>query len=115
MLRDRPLALDCLELGDVARVEESGGLFVVDDVPSIINTLLAEAYELAKTRGCHILEMVGFTVQIRALAQRFKPLSRLYENLNFHYKASSNKLDKSLEIPDAWYPTLFDGDSSMFL
>ena len=32
VLEDRPLPLDCVEAGDVARVTESGGLFLVEDV-----------------------------------------------------------------------------------
>lgn len=106
--------LMCEEIAEIGLVRAKlVDLFVVDDMPDILNTLLAESYKLAKTRGCHILEIVGYTPQIRALAQRFKPLSRMYENIGFHYKASSIELDKSLEVPDAWYPTLFDGDSSM--
>jgi hypothetical protein len=107
--------LMCEEIAEIGLVRAKlVDLFVLDDMPDILNTLLAESYKLAKTRGCHIFEIVGCTPQIRALAKRFKPLSRLYENLGFYYKASSMELDKSLELPNAWYPTLFDGDSSLF-
>ena len=47
VLQDRPLALDRLEEGDVARVEGSGGLFLVEDVDR--ESIRASRFEISPT------------------------------------------------------------------
>ncbi len=47
VLADRPIALDCVEPGDVARVEESGGLFLVED--GIVEGERAARFEISPT------------------------------------------------------------------
>jgi tRNA pseudouridine13 synthase len=47
VLAERPLPLDAVECGDVARVEESGGLFVVED--AAIDAARAARFEISAT------------------------------------------------------------------
>ncbi|MAJ59907.1 MAG: hypothetical protein CBC48_08000 [bacterium TMED88] len=71
VLRDRPLALDCLELGDVARVEESGGLFVVDDVEAASER--AGRFEISPTGpifGTKVIEPEGEPAERERAAHR---------------------------------------------
>ena len=89
-------------------------LFVASDSLDLVSALLSGAYEQAKARGCHLLELVGFPAEFRALAQRFRPLSRLYPSFPFYYKTTSTELHVALGVQEAWHPTLYDGDSSLF-
>lgn len=89
-------------------------LFVASDSLDLVSALLAGAYEQAKARGCHLLEFVGFPAEFRALARSFRPLSRLYPSFPFYYKARSTELHTALGVQEAWHPTLYDGDSSLF-
>ncbi len=60
VLRDRPLALDCLEKGDVARVEASGGVFVVEDPE--VESERAARFEISPTGpifGTKVIEPEG--------------------------------------------------------
>jgi hypothetical protein len=88
-------------------------LFTATDAPDLINALLAAAYDLSKARGCHLLEIVGLPIEIHSLARRFRPLSRLYPTFPFYYKATSSELHTALSSSASWYPTLYDGDSSL--
>ena len=88
-------------------------LFTSTDAPDLISALLTAAYDLGKAQGYHLLEMVGFTAEIHSLARRFRPLSRRYPAFPFYYKAASSKLHQELSATEVWYPTLYDGDSSL--
>jgi len=71
VLRDRPLALDALELGDVARVEASGGLFVVDDVEAARER--ASRFEISPTGpifGTKVIEPEGEPAERERAAHR---------------------------------------------
>ncbi|MCH2184395.1 tRNA pseudouridine(13) synthase TruD [Myxococcota bacterium] len=71
VLRERPLPLDRLELGDVARVEESGGLFVVDDVGAASER--ASRFEISPTGpifGTKVIEPQGEPAERERAAHR---------------------------------------------
>ena len=88
-------------------------LVVAGDDRNVVESLLAAAYATASERGCHILEWVGFPREIRTEAERLNPFSRMLPNDQFHYKAASNDLAAALAREDAWYATLYDGDSTL--
>jgi hypothetical protein len=88
-------------------------LFVAGNDPEVIDALLAAAYESAKEWGSHVLELVGLPPEIRAMARRYHPFTRRYPNFPFYYKAGSPELESALQKEDSWYPTNYDGDSSL--
>jgi len=101
---------ETLEIGLIrAKIAD---MFVVSNDAEVIDALLAVAYESAREKRCHILELVGFPREIRALASVYRPFSRKFPNFPFFYKALSAELSSALQSENSWYPTLFDGDSS---
>jgi hypothetical protein len=98
------------ELGMVrARIID---LIAAGDDPEVIDALLAAAADHARSFGAAVLELVGFPPAIRARAEKSLPFARMFPTSPYHYKAATAELATALLPPRAWYPTLFDGDSS---
>ncbi|HUT53176.1 MAG TPA: hypothetical protein VM658_07275 [bacterium] len=88
-------------------------LFVAGDDPGVVDALLGAAYDAARERGAHVLELIGLTPPLRARALRSRPFVRAYAHFPFYYKAGSAALAQALLPADAWYPTMYDGDTSL--
>ncbi len=88
-------------------------MLVAGDDEAVIDALVAAADGLARDRGAHVLELVGFPAAIRARAERSRPFGRMFPTSPFHYKPASPGLAADLREASAWYPTLYDGDSSL--
>lgn len=88
-------------------------LFVAADDADATLALLRAAHEMAKALGCHVLELVGMPLPVRERARTLRPLSRRFDVHPWLFKAPSPALDASLRSRDAWYPTLYDGDSCL--
>ena len=88
-------------------------MLVASNNPKAIDSLWAAAQEIAIKKGCHVLEMIGFPTEIRSQALQYKPFSRMYPNFPYCYKALKPDLKEILQSENAWYPTLYDGDSSL--
>lgn len=88
-------------------------LFIAEDRPEVIDALLAAAGEQAKAEGCHLLEFQGFSQRIRQQLLRHHPYTRMAPSLPYYYKAFSASLEASLRSAAAWYPTPYDGDSTL--
>lgn len=106
LVRDRPPRLGLHR----ARVAD---LFVEGNDGAVADALLAAAYEAAKEHGCHVLELVGLPRELRARAARWRPLTRTFPTSPFHYRPAEEALGADLARPEAWYPTFYDGDSSL--
>jgi hypothetical protein len=102
------------------RVDELGfrrakiaDMLAVNDASDVVNTLLAAANDRSIEHGCDVIEMTGFPSHIREMAMRFRPMSRRLPVFPFHYKVIAPRLAEPLASESHWYPTLFDGDSSL--
>ncbi len=89
-------------------------LFVAADDPTVIDALLSAAANVAREQNCHVLEAVGFPESIRAQLKNYRPFTRRFANFPVHFKAQSSALHAALQSEQAWYPTLYDGDSSLY-
>ena len=88
-------------------------MLVAGDDADVVDALLAAAHDLAREQGSHILELVGFPREVRARAARSRPFSRMFPGTTYYYKAMPAGLAAELRFESAWYPTLYDGDSSV--
>lgn len=88
-------------------------IFIDDDDPAILKSLLAGAYEYAMARKCHVLEVIGLPEYLRAEVMKTKPMSRPMATFPFFYKALAPSLAARLSDPAGWYVTAYDGDTSL--
>lgn len=88
-------------------------MFVAGDEATVIESLLAGAAEAARSQGCHLLEFQGFPAPVREQVLRHRPFTRHAPAFPFYYKACSPMLDDQLRSAAAWYPTPYDGDSTL--
>lgn len=88
-------------------------LFVAEDSPPVIDALISAAAGVAKAQNCHVLEAVGFPASIRAQLKSYNPFTRRFANFPVHFKAQAT-VQTTLLSEHAWYPTLYDGDSSLY-
>lgn len=88
-------------------------MLVVGNEGDVVDSLLAAAGERARQQGCHILEVVGLPGELRARLERFRPFSRLLPSRPFWYRAATPALQSALADEAAWYPSFYDGDSSL--
>jgi hypothetical protein len=88
-------------------------MFVKQDDPEVIRTLIAAAYKHARRAGSHVLEVQGFPAGIRRLCAQWNPYTRSFPATPFYYKGATPELHKTLSDPEAWYGTPFDGDTTL--
>lgn len=111
---DGYLVLIRVETPDIGLVRARiADLLVVGDDPSVVDALLAGAYEWGRHNGCHVLELMGFPSSIRSVAERARPLTRTLPTYPFFYKAQIPELQNALAPEDAWYPSVYDGDTCL--
>jgi len=88
-------------------------LFVENDTPEVIDALLELAYTTARKNGIHMVEWVGFPERVRTRFTATAPLMRKLSSCPFWYKAIHLENLPNLDLPEAWYASLFDGDGSL--
>ncbi len=88
-------------------------LIAAHDDGSVVDALLAAGHAWAREQGCHVLEFVGLPVAIRSIAEQSRPFSRMLPTYPFYYKALTAELAAALQSQDAWYPSAYDGDTSL--
>ncbi len=88
-------------------------MLVKQDAPETIGTLIVAAYNHARRAGSDVLEVQGFPAAIRRLFAQWKPYNRTFPATPFFYKAAASALQKTLADGAAWYPTPFDGDTTL--
>ena len=89
-------------------------LLVAGDDARVVDALLVGAYQWGRGNGCHVLELTGLPPAIRAVAERSRPLIRALPTNPYLYKALTPELQVALEAEEAWYPSLYDGDTTLF-
>ena len=90
-------------------------LFVAGNDEEVIDRLIAAAFELALSDGCHVLELIGLPSALRnSIISRHKPSRRKMETWPAFYKAMQDDLNAQLKNEDAWYITAYDGDTALF-
>ena len=88
-------------------------LFVSMDNKNVIDELLKKAFHLAKGEKVHLIETIGFPAWVRKRFLATRPLSRTHSAPLFWYYTNDKSLARELSHSEAWYPTHFDGDSSL--
>jgi hypothetical protein len=88
-------------------------MFVKQDDPEILKTLIVAAHKHAKRAGSHVLEVQGFPADIRRLCAQWNPYCRTFPATPFYYKGATPALHKTLADGAAWYGTPFDGDTTL--
>jgi hypothetical protein len=88
-------------------------LLAVGDAPEVIRALLAAAYEHARRDAADMLEVFGMPASLRPLVLEGHPRAWPKASWPYLYKAKDAALAEALRSPDAWYPTLIDGDGCL--
>jgi hypothetical protein len=88
-------------------------MFVAGDDPTVIDALLAAAYEYGLATRCHVLEVIGMPETLRRQALTHKPFERPMATFPFFFKALNSDLTGPLSEPRGWYVTAFDGDTAL--
>jgi hypothetical protein len=85
----------------------------LDRDDSVYYAMLRVALEQSRKSGIHLLVTMGISASgtdMSAMAPHRGPLPRHSTSL---FKARDPKLSRALESPQAWCPSLYDGDSSL--
>jgi hypothetical protein len=88
-------------------------VFVKDNEPIIILSLLKEVFLYAKKQETTLLQCIGFPVEVRNALKIAKPFSRRYSYNRFWYYVINPELKEPLRKKSTWYASMFDGDSSI--
>ena len=83
------------------------------DEEVVIHVLLKKAIEFAKEERVHLVDTMGFPKYIQDCFLSTTPFHRNNSVPLFWYYTNDKKLAEELLRPDSWYPTPFDGDSSL--
>jgi len=77
----------------------------------VILALTAHGLKVARKRGFHVLEAVGFSKWKREVLSQVLTHRRTFPNWAFYYRVRDKELAKSLSQPEVWDPGLLDGDA----
>jgi hypothetical protein len=81
--------------------------------PSVFLSLLGWALRECRRRGIHLLEITGAGLGRREVVERIAPYRRKLSNWTYFYKALDAALAERLQNPQAWEPSLYDGDATL--
>lgn len=85
----------------------------LDDDPQLLEAMIAAGLRRAKKEGVQMLEVVGFSGELRMQLEGLAPFRRKLPSQLFYYKALAKEVKAQLADPQAWMPTSYDGDSSL--
>jgi len=88
-------------------------LFVENNDRAVVNDLLCAAYEYGREQGCHVLEWVGMSADMRQTALGHSPFVRTLPTWPLFYRPNDDGLSAALKGQDAWYITPYDGDTTL--
>ena len=89
-------------------------LIVLNNSKLAIEFLLAAAYKFSRSEKVVSLELLGFSEEVREVVKDMKALGRKSFPTPFTYKLVNKQLPVDLFTQKStWYPSLFDGDSSL--
>ncbi|HEX6851061.1 MAG TPA: GNAT family N-acetyltransferase [Candidatus Polarisedimenticolaceae bacterium] len=78
-----------------------------------VAALLAAAFHAAREEGAHVLEVIGYPEEIRAVFAESRPGSRVLGDCPFQWSVRSAEVAKELGTAPAWYATPYDGDAAL--
>lgn len=89
-------------------------LIALNDSPLVVEYLIASAYKLSRSEKAVAMELLGFNDEIRKVVKGMKAMGRKSFPTPFTFKLVNKDLSQDqFEKKDIWYPSLFDGDSSL--
>jgi hypothetical protein len=95
------------------RVSLIADLVAKGDDPEVVKALWVAAYDAARQEGSHVLEVMGFSSNIRQVSANWSPYRRKYPACPFYFKAADPALQETLSRESAWYASPFDGDATL--
>ena len=96
---------------DYQALPESGDRSSSEDV--IFESILAWGLSECAAQGIHMLEAIGFRPDKQRVIDRFAHHRRELAAWRYFHKTPCETLQRELHDPDAWDPSLFDGDASL--
>ena len=87
---------------------------VLEDEPKAFETLLAEAWQLARRLGFHVLEVHRLPAPLQTVLTTLRPLRRQLPAWPGHYKLVNSEFATALARPEVWAITDYDGDTTLF-
>jgi hypothetical protein len=85
----------------------------LDGSTVLLAPLLSWALKRCRSEGIHVLENVGRWLEKGEPMDRAAPYTRILPVWTYCYRAHTPGLASSLRNPDAWVPSLYDGDASL--
>jgi hypothetical protein len=85
-------------------------LQALDDDPGCVRALFGGAVQFGRQADVDVLEVTGFNRPKRAVFEDLAPYRWRLGNWPYFYKAAQTDLDAALSRPEAWDPTIRDGD-----
>ena len=85
----------------------------LDGSTTLLLPMLHWAFRKCQREGVHMLESVGRWLEEGEVVRSLAPHRRKLPSWSFFYRASNPCLAHALRCPQAWAPSLFDGDASL--
>ncbi len=85
----------------------------LSDSPSVLASMLAWGLDECRSQGIHMLEAFGFRPEKQQVIDRLAPHRRRLGAWTYFHKVASPALQRELQDPNVWDPSLFDGDASL--
>ncbi len=78
----------------------------------LLPSMLAKALQRCRAEGIHMLEVIGYCPEKRAVVDAVIPYRRRLPSWMYFYRTKNRELAEQLKTADVWDPSGFDGDSS---
>lgn len=85
----------------------------LEDEESHLLAVLGTALKLARRTGIHALEKIGREIDSTRLIDSYAPYTRRLPAWPAFYRAPDPDLQETLQEPEFWSPSSFDGDASL--
>jgi hypothetical protein len=79
----------------------------------LLQPMLLSAVERCQREGIHMLEAIGFDSDKKRMIDSLGPHCRELGSWRYFYKTNDHELAASLQNPQVWDATCFDGDASL--
>jgi hypothetical protein len=85
----------------------------IDGTSEVLTAILRWALEYCRNGGIHMLETIGLSADRRRAIEELTPHKRELPCWMYFYKTDDTGLAQTLEDPERWDPSCFDGDASL--
>jgi hypothetical protein len=79
----------------------------------LLRPMLLSAVERCQHENIHMLEAIGFGSDKKQMIDSLAPHCRELGSWRYFYKTNDHDLAASLQDPEVWDTTCFDGDASL--